>query len=1359
VTLASGGTLSGTPTASGTFNFTVQATDSAGGAGPFSGTRAYTLTIAAAATTITVSPAGLPDGTVGSAYNQSITASGGTAPYSFAITAGALPAGVTLAAGGTLSGTPSAGGSFTFTVRATDSAGGVGPYSGTRSYTLTISAPSMTVSPVGLADGTVGTAYSQTISAGGGIAPYTFTVSAGALPNGLTLAANGTLSGTPTADGSFSFTVLATDGASGSGPYTATRSYTLTIADVAPTIAVGPVGLSDGTVGTAYSQSITASGGTAPYAFAVTAGALPAGVTLAANGTLSGTPSAGGSFTFTVRARLADGTVGSAYNQSISASGGIAPRTFSVSAGSLPGGLALAAGGTLSGTPTASGTFNFTVRATDSAGGGGPYNGTRAYTLTITAAAPTIIVSPVGLADGTVGTPYSESISASGGTAPYHYSVPVGALPAGVTLAANGALSGTPTASGTFNFTVRATDSAGGSGPYDGVRAYTLTIVAAAPTISVSPVGLADGTLGTAYAQSITASGGTAPYAFALTAGALPAGMTFAADGTISGTPTASGSFAFMVRATDSAGGAGPFNGTRAYTLTIVAAPPTITVSPVGLSDVTVGTVYNQSITASGGAAPYTFAVTAGALPAGTTLASDGTLNGSPAASGTFNFTVQATDSAGGAGPYSGTRGYTLTVTAAAPTIIVSPVGLADGTVGTTYNQPIIASGGTAPYTFAITAGTLPAGLTLAADGTLGGTPASVGTFTFTVRATDSAHTGGPFSGTRAFVLAVLAQSETPQHPEEPATPSPAPTPTPTPTPPPVVSDGQPTVVSVETSSDATIDLSSLVSGDFLEIRIVTPPAHGTLTLVTGALPASKAQGVAAKTAPAPRIAATYSPDEGYRGPDSFRFVAIGAGGTSAPGTVLLNVLGPRPSARSLHVSALAGQTLRVDLTAHATNGPFGDAAILSTSPTTSADVQLVREDDAGTRRFYARIVPHSTYQGEIAIVYTVTNDSGTSPPATLTIDVSARPDPASDPAIRALSDGQAETARRFASAQLANLAQRAQQLHAGRTDGSLAGVTAVAPHHEELNSALAGASTVGRSLIAESASQDDVSGPESGRSQRSRIDLWSAGAVVLGTRDATTQRTGSGVSTSGLTVGADLRLTNRLAVGAAAGYGRDRATIGSDTAVSRGEHWFGAFYGSARPRRSLFFDWAVGGGRLRFDSERTAADGARARGRRDGMTWAGSLATGLDRSSGGWRWSSHARLDYSSTYMQPYSETQAALFSVAFAARTVRSAAGIVGGRVERERRTGLGIARIGGRAEWRYELAGGGEQRLGYVDLGAPLSSIATSDWRRGVLQGSLNAGFDLRSGWRLSGDLGGQRTDAEQFWSIAAAASKSF
>ncbi len=540
---------------------------------------------------VTISPTSLPAATAGTSYSQTLTASGGTAPYGFAITTGTLPVGMLLSSAGVLTGTPSGSGSFNFTVSATDS--GASPISGSRAYTLTVAAPTVTLPATTLPNGTAGQAYSAAITqASGGIAPYTYAVTAGALPAGVTVnSATGALSGTPTVTGNFSFTLVATDSTSGT-PGQASRSYTLAI--VAPTLTVAPSTLPSGTAGTAYSQTLSTSGGTAPYTYALSSGALPAGLSLSSAGVLSGTPAVAGSFTFVVGVTdagsfggshaytlsiasptlaitpptLPAAAINASYSQALSTSGGTAPYSYVLNAGALPSGMSLSAGGVLSGTPTTAGNFAFTVGVTDA----NAFTAAQAFTLTV--ASPTLTLSPPALPAGTAGSAYSQALSATGGTAPYSYSLATGALPAGLSLSAAGVLSGTPTQAGSFVFTATVTDSTAGV-PGQASRSYTLSI--AAPTLTPGQPTLPAGTAGTAYNQTLSTSGGTAPYSYSVVSGALPTGLSLTTAGVLSGTPSAAGSFAFSIKVSDANG----FSATQAYTLTIASAVP----APVAAND------------------------------------------------------------------------------------------------------------------------------------------------------------------------------------------------------------------------------------------------------------------------------------------------------------------------------------------------------------------------------------------------------------------------------------------------------------------------------------------------------------------------------------------------------------------------------------------------------------------------------------------------------------------------------------------------------------------------------------------------------------------------------------------------------
>lgn len=193
---------------------------------------------------------------------------------------------------------------------------------------------------------------------------------------------------------------------------------------------------------------------------------------------------------------------------------------------------------------------------------------------------PIITVNPAALPNGTVGTPYNELVSASGGTAPYTFSVSSGALPTGLVLnPATGVISGTPTTAATFNFTITAVDANGCLAS----RPYTVTMAApGCPAITVNPATLPAGVTGIPYSQSVTATGGTAPYTYAVSSGSLPTGLTLnSATGSITGVPLQPGLFTFTIRATDSAG----CLGARQYTLTIAAANAGIpTLGPLALA-------------------------------------------------------------------------------------------------------------------------------------------------------------------------------------------------------------------------------------------------------------------------------------------------------------------------------------------------------------------------------------------------------------------------------------------------------------------------------------------------------------------------------------------------------------------------------------------------------------------------------------------------------------------------------------------------------------------------------------------------------------------------------------------------------
>jgi len=192
-----------------------------------------------------------------------------------------------------------------------------------------------------------------------------------------------------------------------------------------------------------------------------------------------------------------------------------------------------------------------------------------------------------------------------------------------------------PTATGTHNQTVTFTGAGGANRPVSGTGVPPST----APTIT-TPSPLPSGTVGTAYTQTLVASGGTAPYTWSIASGSLPSGLSLSSGGVLSGTPGAATTASFTVQVTGNDG----LSSTKVFELTINPAPtpPAITTASP-LPSGTVGTAYNQSLTASDGTAPYMWSISSGSLPSGLSLSSSGVISGTPSEATTANFRVQVT--------------------------------------------------------------------------------------------------------------------------------------------------------------------------------------------------------------------------------------------------------------------------------------------------------------------------------------------------------------------------------------------------------------------------------------------------------------------------------------------------------------------------------------------------------------------------------------------------------------------------------------------------------------------------------------------------------------------------------------------
>ena len=378
---------------------------------------------------------------------------------------------------------------------------------------------------------------------------------------------------------------------------------------------------------------------------------------------------------------------------------------------------------------------------------------------------PAIAITTASLPAGMLGSAYSATLAATGGSAPLSWSVTSGSLPAGLTLnAATGTISGTPIAYGAFPITVSVTDAAAVP-PIS--QNYTLTIAPKPPTVSTAV--LPNAVAGATYSQQLQfAGGGAGTPVWTVASGALPSGLSLGSSGLISGTPTsasAGATYTFTVTVTIGAQTSPPAQ----LSITVPALPVITTTS---LPNGNVNVPYSRQLTYSGGAGgAVSWAITAGSLPAssGLTLSPAGLISGTPALATTYSFSVAVTVGSQTSAP----QPFTLVVN----NIIVTSAANANGEIGLPFAFNLTASGGTPPYTWSLAAGSasLPAGLILnTATGAITGTPSSASgspfggiivqasdqvagtatqTMTFTISAARSNVNNSELSGQYAFQL------------------------------------------------------------------------------------------------------------------------------------------------------------------------------------------------------------------------------------------------------------------------------------------------------------------------------------------------------------------------------------------------------------------------------------------------------------------------------------------------------------------------------------------------------------------------------------------------------------------------------
>ncbi|QGY31664.1 autotransporter domain-containing protein (plasmid) [Pantoea cypripedii] len=852
------------------------------------------------------------------------------------------------------------------------------------------------------------------------------------------------------------------------------------------------------------------------------------------------------------------------------------------------------------------------TNATVTVNGSAVTSGSASAAISLTAGATTSIPVIVTAQDGTTTDSYSVNVSRaeaapvaanvaatvaanssdnpitlamSGGTPT---SVAVATAPAhGTTTVSGTSITYTPTTgySGSDSFTYNATNTGGTSAD------ATVSLTVSAPALSFTPVAgaLPGATLGSAWSQTVAASGGTAPYSYA--ASGLPAGITLnSITGVLSGTPAAIGSYTIQVTATDSNNA----TGTVSYTLSVGDQAPEV--SAVSAT-VDAGSTNNAISLAISGSATSVAIVQQAAH--GTATVSGLRILYTPVAgySGSDTFTYSATNA------YGTSQVATVSLNVTAVTLAMTPDSgaLASGTVGQSYTQTFSVSGGTSPYSWQLS-GTLPQGLTFT-NGSLQGTPTSAGSSSFTLTATD------------ANGVAV----------------------------------------------------------------------HGAYTLVINAA---------------------------------------------------------APQAIDHSASLYAGQSVKINLTAGASGGPFTAARLLN-QPDSRLGTASIQSADAGWQLLFTAA---SGASGTVTLRYVLTSASGTSEPALVTLTIASRPDPSKDADVIGMISAQFQAAQNFARAQIRNFNDRLEQLHNGaEIPSDMTGIhfnlpTARAERDTDRD-LWATAWSQQRKYQQDAATKPAPAAPFASNNTGNRLSYWTGGYIDFGSDKDDAVRFSH--TLVGISTGADYRFTPTFTAGMGLGFGRDVSDIGDSGTRNNGRSLSSALYASYHPN-GFFIDGLMGYSRLEFDSKRYVSESdVFARGDRSGRQFFSSLTSGYEFRTLYSLISPYGRVQYYRTWLDSFAESNAGAFNLAFAPQSFSEVTTSAGLRGEHSVPVSWGLVKLQGRIEYSQLMDDVGRAGVGYADVGNDNWAMSVYEQSRKTLALGIGLDFllphDITPGIAYQGTLG--------------------
>ena len=401
-------------------------------------------------------------------------------------------------------------------------------------------------------------------------------------------------------------------------------------------------------------------------------------------------------------------------------------------------------------------------------------------------------------------------------------------------------------------------------------------------------------------------------------------------------------------------------------------------------------------------------------------------------------------------------------------------------------------------------------------------------------------------------------------------------------------------------------------------------------------------------------------------------------------------------------------------------------------------------------------VSPRGAFHGEVVVAYRLMTTYGVTADGTARLTFRERPDPSQDAEVTGLINAQAQAANRFGSAQIGNVNRRLEAVREGRGRGASLALSFTQDTLREPEPGVGSGGVaqereafLNRNLVnaKKAAEAEHPSFKAKAAQAAQQVGVWAGGVVNLGSRKAQGARGGFDFNTSGVSGGADLALSDKLVVGAGAGFGVDKSDIGDKGTRSEASSVSGFVYGSFAPRDQVFVDGVLGVSKLEFESRRyLTANGGMVTGSRSGEQLFGSVAAGYAGEWNGWRLSPYGRLEYLMTELGGFTERGDDTFALRFRKQSTDQLTGAFGLRGEYDVRLDRGLLSPSFRAEYRLALSDAGKAEVSYADwLDSPLYQVGLASYDNRRLMLGLGLRWTGFNGWSLSVDADSSVADS--------------